>query len=191
MSKTIIYFHGFKSSSESSKAKAFNGLIKTHSRKTQIIVPDIKDNILDSYAQIEDIIKSTKGDIAFVGSSLGGYYALYFAQKNNTKAVLINPAIPPLEGFDIYLGKNENYDTGNKFLITKDDINFLRSLSYNKIKYPANIMILVESGDEILDYKKTISYFSGSYISIAYGGDHSFSSFSHKFNQIQLFLDLN
>ena len=53
MPKTIIYLHGFKSSSDSSKAKVFDSLIKKHARKTQVIIPDIKDDIRDSYEQIE------------------------------------------------------------------------------------------------------------------------------------------
>ena len=32
MPKTIIYLHGFKSSSDSSKAKVFDSLIKKHAR---------------------------------------------------------------------------------------------------------------------------------------------------------------
>jgi predicted esterase YcpF (UPF0227 family) len=46
---------------------------------------------------------------------------------------------------------------GNKFLITEEDINFLRALSYKKIKKPQDILVLLESGDEILNYLK--SYF--------------------------------
>ena len=190
MSRTIIYLHGFKSSSDSSKAKVFDSLIKKNARKTQIIIPDIKDDIKDSYEQIEEIIKSISGEISFVGSSLGGYYSHYFAQKYNTKAVLINPAIPPLEGFDIHLGENKNYDTGNKFVITKEDIEFLRELSYKKIKKPQDILVLLESGDEILNYLKTISYFAGCYVDISYGGNHSFANFDSKFTNIKSFLNL-
>ena len=190
MPKTIIYLHGFKSSSDSSKAKVFDSLIKKHARKTQVIIPDIKDDIRDSYEQIEEIIESASGEISFVGSSLGGYYSLYFAQKYNTKAVLINPAIPPLDGFDIHLGENENYDTGNKFFITEEDIKYLRALSYKKIKKPRDILVLLESGDEILNYLKTISFFSGCYVDITYGGNHSFASFDSKFANIKSFLNL-
>jgi predicted esterase YcpF (UPF0227 family) len=104
--------------------------------------------------------------------------------------VLINPAIPPLDGFDIHLGENVNYDTSNKFLITEEDINFLRALSYKKIKKPQDILVLLESGDEILNYLKTISFFSGCYLDITYGGNHSFASFDSKFANIKSFLNL-
>ena len=125
-----------------------------------------------------------------MGSSLGGYYALYFAQLYKTKSVLINPAIPPLKDFEIHLGKNENYATGNKFTISKDDISYVRSLHHKKILEPKNNLILLESGDEILNYVESSSYFRGSYIDIFYGGNHSYTSIKEKFTKIKDFFDL-
>jgi predicted esterase YcpF (UPF0227 family) len=125
-----------------------------------------------------------------MGSSLGGYYALYFAQLYKTKSVLINPAIPPLNDFEIYLGKNENYATGNKFTISKDDISYLRALHHKKILAPKNNLILLESGDEILNYVESSSYFRGSYIDIIYGGNHSYTSIKEKFIKIKDFFEI-
>ena len=71
-----------------------------------------------------------------------GYYAAYFSSLHKTKAILINPAIPPLSGFDVYLGENENYSTGEKFNITKADINFIRSISYKNSFIPSPAVIL-------------------------------------------------
>jgi predicted esterase YcpF (UPF0227 family) len=125
-----------------------------------------------------------------MGSSLGGYYASYFSQKLNKKAVLINPAIPPLKDFEIHLGENKNYSNGNKFNITNKDIDFIRSLNHKKLPTPRDIMVLLESGDEILKYNESVSYFSGANIDIIFGGDHSYSSFKSKFVKIQKFLDI-
>ena len=77
----------------------------------------------------------------------------------------------------------------NKFNITKDDINLLRSLAPKKIKNPHKILVLLESGDEILDYKMTISYFRGANIDIFLGGDHSYSSFELKLEKIKKFIN--
>ena len=40
----------------------------------------------------------------FIGSSLGGFYATYLAERHGLKAVLINPAIDPHVGLRAYLG---------------------------------------------------------------------------------------
>ena len=190
MNNTILYFHGFKSSSDSTKAKDLHKFISRRTKNTILITPDIHDNFHDAHNQIINLIESNQPNIFFMGSSLGGYYASFFSQKLNKKAVLINPAIPPLKDFEMHLGKNKNYSNGNKFIITKHDIDYIRSLSYKKILKPKNLMILLESGDEILNYNDTSSYFSGSHIDILYGGDHSYSSFKEKFNKIQDFLKI-
>ena len=190
MNNTILYFHGFKSSSDSTKAKDLHKFISRRTRNTILITPNIHDNFHDAHDQIINLIESNQPNIFFMGSSLGGYYASFFSQKYNKKAVLINPAIPPLKDFEMHLGKNKNYSNGNKFIITKNDIDYIRSLSYKKILKPKNLMILLESGDEILNYNDTSSYFSGSHIDILYGGDHSYSSFKEKLNKIQDFLKI-
>ena len=189
MIKTILYFHGFKSSSTSSKAQNLKKFIEKNTKKTKIIIPDLDDNFQNAYNQIEELIRISGSNIVFMGSSLGGYYASYFSQKLKKKAILINPAIYPLKDFEVHLGVNENYSSGNEFNITSKEIDFIRSLSYKKLSTPSNLLILLESGDEILKYNESASYFSGAHIDILFGGDHSYSSFKTKYSKIQKFLD--
>ena len=190
MSNTILYFHGFKSSSDSSKAQEFKKFIENKTSQTKIIIPDLEDDFKEAHKQIETLIDKNSPNILYMGSSLGGYYALYFAQLYKSKSVLINPAIAPLNDFEIHLGKNENYATGNKFIISKDDISYIRSLHHKKILEPKNNLILLESGDEILNYVESSSYFRGSYIDIFYGGNHSYTSIKEKFTKIKEFFNL-
>jgi len=190
MTKTILYFHGFKSSSKSSKAQSLKNFIAKNTKNTKIIIPDLDDNFQNAHNQIEELIRLSGSNIVFMGSSLGGYYASYFSQKLKKKAVLINPAVHPLKDFEVHLGENENYSSGNKFNISSKEISFIRTLSYKKLPIPNDLLILLESGDEILKYNKSASYFSGAYIDIAFGGNHSYSSFKSKFHKIQKFLDI-
>ena len=190
MTKTILYFHGFKSSSKSSKAQSIKNFIAKNTKNTKIIIPDLDDNFQNAHNQIEELIRLSGSNIVFMGSSLGGYYASYFSQKLKKKAVLINPAVHPLKDFEVHLGENENYSSGNKFNISSKEISFIRTLSYKKLPIPNDLLILLESGDEILKYNKSASYFSGAYIDIVFGGNHSYSSFKSKFHKIQKFLDI-
>ena len=146
MNKTILYFHGFKSSSNSKKAHNLKKFINNSSKNTSIIIPDLNDGFHKADAQINNLIRSCETDLVFMGSSLGGYYALYYAQQLSAKAVLINPAIPPLIGFDKNLGENENYSTGNKFTINEEDISFLKSLSHKKLLHPNKVMVWLNLG---------------------------------------------
>lgn len=190
MTKTILYFHGFKSSSKSSKAQSIKNFIAKNTKNTKIVIPDLDDNFQNAHNQIEELIRLSGSNIVFIGSSLGGYFASYFSQKLKKKAVLINPAVHPLKDFEVHLGENENYSSGNKFNISSNDISFIRTLSYKKLPIPNDLLILLESGDEILKYNKSASYFSGAYIDIVFGGNHSYSSFKSKFHKIQKFLDI-
>jgi hypothetical protein len=191
MSKTILYFHGFASSSNSNKAKVLKNYISKNYKNAEIIIPDLDNNFKLAVSQIHNLIESARHPIVFIGSSLGGYYASYFSSKLKTKSVLINPAIPPLKDFEMYLGENENYSTGEKFIITPEDIKYIRKMSYKKYANAENTYVLLESGDEVLNFKETAKYFSGSYLDIIYGGSHSYESLNEKLKNIVNFIDIH
>ena len=191
MTKSILYFHGFASSSNSTKAKVLKKYISKNYKNAEIIIPDIDNNFKLAVNQIHDLIDNAKHPIVFIGSSLGGYYASYFSSKFKTKSVLINPAIPPLKDFEMYLGENENYSTGEKFIITPENIKYIRKMSYKKYANAENTYVLLESGDEVLNYKETAKYFSGSYLDIIYGGSHSYESLDEKLKNIVNFIEIH
>ena len=190
MSKTILYFHGFASSSDSNKAKILSSYISKISSNSKLMIPNLDNNFKKAVSQIELLIKNSDQPISFIGSSLGGYFAAYFASIENAKAILINPAIPPLKGFDEYLGENKNYSTGQKFLIEEEDIKFLRQLLTKKYLNKENTLVLMESGDDVLEYKKTSKYFEGCHIDIVFGGSHSYESMGEKLKKISNFLNI-
>ena len=95
-----------------------------------------------------------------------------------------------LKGFDAYEGENINYSTGEKFYLTSQNIKFIRSISFKKYSNQHNTLVLLESGDEVLNYVETSSYFKGSYINITFGGDHSYSSLGKNLENIKLFLNI-
>ena len=190
MIKTILYFHGFASSSDSDKARIIKSYISKVSKKINMITPDLSNNFKEANNQINKLIDENKKDYVFMGSSLGGYYANFFGSINNSKVILINPAIPPLKGFEDYLGENQNYSTGEKFIVTKEDIKFLRSLEIKELNNQKNILVLLESGDEVLNFIETVKYFQGSNIDITFGGNHSYESVDTKLEKIVKFLNI-
>ena len=190
MVKTILYFHGFASSSDSEKAKIIKKHISKVSKKIKIFTPDLSNEFKEANSQIQRLIDENKKDFVFMGSSLGGYYANFYGNIYNSKVILINPAIPPLKGFEEYLGENENYSTCEKFTVTKEDIKFLRTLVAKKSNNQNNTLILLESGDEVLNYIETAKYFQGSNIDITYGGSHSYESISMKMKKIVKFIEI-
>ena len=185
----ILYLHGFASSSESNKAKLFRKTIVKQKLNYQCITPDLPNNISEAFKLIENLIMDNKPRF-IIGSSLGGFYSTYFAEKFNLKSILLNPAVLPANGMKIYLGENENYSTGEKFIITPEDIRYIRKMSHKKYANAENTYVLLESGDEVLNYKETAKYFSGSYIDVIYGGSHSYESLDEKLNNITNFIEI-
>ena len=187
----ILYLHGFASSADSSKAKVIESFVKKNTSSTKILIPNLNNNIKNAYQQIEEIIK-TESPTSIIGSSLGGFFGTYFAEKYNLLCVNINPAIPPIDMSE-YLGENQNYSTGEKFIIDQDQLNWLGVMNkqIKSLKKHKNFMTFVQSGDDVLDYKLAIEYFSASQIDVTFGGNHSFEDFESYILKIQNFLNMH
>ena len=138
---------------------------------------------------------SGKHKITVVGNGyVGMSIAVLLAQHNDVTALDIDEARIELinqgkstvvdKEIEQYLGENENYSTGEKFIITPQDIKFLRSLEPKKANNHKNLLVLLESGDVVLNYNDTISYYSGSHIDVCFGGSHSYESIDKKLEKI-------
>ena len=132
----ILYLHGFASSANSTKANLINTFIKKNTKSTQILIPDLDNDIESAYLQIDLIIKK-ESPSSIIGSSLGGFYATYFSDKYNLRCVNVNPAVPPIDMSE-YLGENENYSTGEKFIVNNHHLELLETMNQK-------IMILMMS----------------------------------------------
>jgi predicted esterase YcpF (UPF0227 family) len=188
----IIYLHGFASSANSTKALQLKKHILENYSKTEIIIPNIENNIVDAVQQIDNLIKEFSPS-ALIGSSLGGFYATYFSEQYNLKCVGINPAVIPPAEMSEYLGENKNYSTGEKFLITQEQLDLLDKMGteINVIKCPGNFMILLQSQDEKLDYRVATNFYQGAVLDVRFGGNHSFEHVETQFSTIKIFLDMH
>ena len=89
----IIYLHGFASAGFGVKAQKFLEYFEE-----EIIIPTLPTIPNLAMATLEQLIEAFlhRGEkVSLIGSSLGGFYALYLADKYDLKAVLINPAVYP------------------------------------------------------------------------------------------------
>jgi uncharacterized protein len=130
-----------------------------------------------------------KGTACFVGSSLGGFYATYLAEKHGAKAVLINPAIKPHEGLRGYLGAQKNLHTGEPYELTEAHLREWQALEVARVT-PSRYLLLVETGDEVLDYREAVRHYAGADQVVMQGGDHSLQSFPNHLPRILEFAGL-
>jgi predicted esterase YcpF (UPF0227 family) len=112
----------------------------------------------------------------FLGSSLGGFYATYLAEKHDARAVLVNPAIDPHIGLRAYLGPQSNLHTGEPYELTEAHLREWQRLYVPRIT-PHRYLLLVETGDEVLDYRRAVARYAGAEQRVVEGGDHSLQSF--------------
>lgn len=184
----IIYLHGFASSHYSVKAQKFleyfDDEIITPSLNT---IPNLAINTVEQL--IEAFLKTE--NVHLIGSSLGGFYALYLANKYNLKAVLINPAVNPHATLSRYEDVEfvTNYYDNSRFEFTHEHIQSLLNYQINVLENPENIMTLVQKGDEVLDYKEAQYLLSDTNLNIEEGGNHSFEGIERYFRKISLFLE--
>ena len=117
------------------------------------------------------------GDLTFVGSSLGGFYATVMAERLGCRAALVNPAVHPHRHFERYLGPQKNLYTGEEFVLTQEHVEDLRRADPPAITRPERYWLFVETGDEVLDYREAVAYYAGALQEVVRGGDHSLVSF--------------
>ena len=128
----------------------------------------------DAMREIEKI--PMEGNVCFVGSSLGGFYATHLAEKHGLKAVLINPAIDPHVGLRAYLGPQKNLHSGEPYELTDAHLQEWERLYVPRIT-PGRYLLIVETGDEVLDYRQAVARYACAEQIVVQGGDHSLQSF--------------
>ncbi|MCK4710405.1 MAG: esterase, partial [Gammaproteobacteria bacterium] len=88
----IIYIHGFNSSAASYKAQVLLKRMKELGREDEVIIPSLSSVPSYAMAELKSLIEQNiSNNISFIGSSLGGYYATWLADRYDLPAVLVNP----------------------------------------------------------------------------------------------------
>lgn len=129
-----------------------------------------------------------KGSAAgFIGSSLGGYYSLYLHDKYHLPAALINPAMRPYELLVDYLGENQNLYTGERYEVTTEHMGELKALDRLADIRSAELFLLQQSGDEVLDFRQACTSLKYAKQWLDYGGDHAFEGFERTLPAIEQF----
>ena len=184
----IIYLHGFNSSSRSHKAKVLERFMREQGLGAQYACPDLPPLAEDAMRVIEELPLDRR--TCLLGSSLGGFYATYLAEKHGCRAVLVNPAIDPHVGLRAYLGPQKNLHTGEPYELTEAHLRDWERLYVPRLT-PARYLLLVETGDEVLDYRRALERYAGAEQVVIDGGDHSLQSFPRHLPRILEFARAN
>jgi predicted esterase YcpF (UPF0227 family) len=141
--------------------------------------PALSHRPREAIAAVEALIAANDaGTVTLVGSSLGGHYATWLAERHGLRAVLVNPAIRPGALLAPALGAQTNLYTGERWLLTQDHLNELCALDVAAITRPERYLLLVASADEVLDSRVALERFARARSMLHEGGDHGFADFA-------------
>lgn len=186
----ILYLHGFRSAPASHKARALQqhmlerGPGEAFWCEQLPVAPDA------ALALIEAQIARCATPPTLVGSSLGGYYATVLAERHGLRAVLVNPAVLAPLSLSAYVGPQTNLYTGETFQFTAAHVDALRAMAVTRITRPERYWLLVETGDELLDYRHAVTLYAGARQTVLEGGDHSFTRWGDYLDGILRFAGL-
>lgn len=105
-----------------------------------------------------------------IGTSLGGYYAARLGSEYGVPFVALNPSIEPRRTLKRYQGHGKDW-LGKPYYLAPEEIDL-----YPPISKGGCGLVLLESGDEIIDAHESFRYLEDAYRVILFNkGDHRFS----------------
>ena len=173
----LIYLHGFNSSPGSHKAQVLKRYMEERDLGDQYCCPALPDVPKRAIAVAEtEIAKHPPESTTLIGSSLGGFYSTYLAERHDVRAVLVNPAVHPHVDLRAYLGVQHNLHTQRQYELTEEHLHQWEKLYLASVR-AEHYLLLVETGDEVLDYRQAVEKYQGARQIVIEGGDHSLKSF--------------
>jgi predicted esterase YcpF (UPF0227 family) len=184
----ILYLHGFRSSPNSFKARVVAGKMAELGRAAELVCPQLPASPNDAMALSLSLVQGVPArELAIVGSSLGGYYATWLAERLGCRAVLLNPAIVPLKDLDQHVGVTTAWHSDEPFEFKREYIDELRALAVGQITQPERYFLIAATGDEVLDYRDMVAHYAGARQHVIEGSDHAIPEFADYVDDVLAF----
>lgn len=187
----IIYLHGFKSSPLSIKGQQLDEYCRCNSSHN-VHLPDLNQHPKLVLDQISTMIEELP-NVGLVGSSFGGFYATQLVAKYGVPAVLINPAMRPWQLFRKLFGTEHiPFKVTEEWTLDDAQLEHLEAIAVPFVQDADKILVLLQQGDEVLDYRDAEQYYSAvphtSLIMTEMHGNHAMEDFADKIPMILEFL---
>jgi len=188
----IVYLHGFRSSPQSFKARLLAARLAELGRSDEWLCPALPVSPREAIELAEREIgaRILPGErVTLIGSSLGGYFATYLAQKHGWRAALLNPAVVPDRDLSKYLGEQPLWHGGGSIVVEPRHLDELRALAVATVTQPARYYLIAATGDEVLDYREMLAHYPGVPTHLIEGSDHGISEFADYVDEVIRFCD--
>jgi uncharacterized protein len=188
----ILYLHGFRSSPQSKKATQLRDALVAIGRGAEFICPLLPASPRAAIGAAEAaILGMDSARVHLIGSSLGGYYATWLAEKFGCRAALLNPAIRPFDDLRAYLGQQSVYFSDATIDMRPEYLDELLAFDTPRISRPERYYLLAATGDELIDYRTMVAKYSGCRQRIIVDSDHSISDFARYLDEVLMFFDIS
>lgn len=188
----LLYLHGFRSSPKSFKAQRMHAWLQAHRPDVHWWCPQLPPSPREAMALVlQGVAAWQRERMAVLGSSLGGYYATWVAERTGCPAVLLNPAIDPARDLAAYIGEQTAFHTPEeRFFFRAEYVDELHALHAGPVTRPDRYLAIVAKGDEVLDWREMVARYPGVRLQLLEGGDHALSDFDAQLPLITDFLSL-
>ena len=184
----ILYLHGFRSSPRSFKARVMQERMTAAGRAGDLICPQLPASpkaAMDLALLLAE--RHAPHNLSIIGSSLGGFYATWLAERLNVRAVLLNPSVDPLINLEKHVGVTTNWHSSEPFEFRPDYIDELAELKVARITQPERYFLVAATGDEVLDYRDMVAHYPGARQHVIEGSDHAISEFPQYVDEVLAF----
>jgi hypothetical protein len=186
--KQLLYLHGFNSSPQSHKARVTAQWFARNHPDVVFQCPTLSLYPEEAGATLERVVDDIGSpSLLVLGSSMGGFYATWVAARCRCPAVLINPAVRPWQGREYLLGEQTNYHTGETHWFEQRDIDAFARFDVNPLPQPGRFLVLLQTGDEVLDYRLAADKYRDCELVVEEGGDHAFQGYERHLPKIHQF----
>ncbi len=188
----LLYLHGFRSSPQSAKARLMAEHVARHHPAVHFWCPQLPPSPRAAMALVaEGITAWPCAAMAVVGSSLGGFYASWVAQRKACPSVLLNPAVDPARDLARYIGEQTAWHAPEvRFDFRPEYIAELQALDVRGRPPAGPELALIAQGDELLDWREMVARYPQARQIVLEGGDHALSDFPAHLASVAAFLNL-
>lgn len=186
----IVYLHGFRSSPASRKATMLRQVMASRGRSLEYLCPALPASPARAVEEVEALVQGiAPGSLALIGSSLGGYYATWLAERLGCCAVLLNPAIRPQDDLAKHLGVQAVFFSDASIDFRREYLGELEAIDTPAITRPDRYLLIAATGDMVIDYRAMMRKYAGARQVVIEGSDHELSDFSDYVEDVLAFCD--
>ncbi|MNR78152.1 esterase YqiA [compost metagenome] len=184
----ILYLHGFRSSPLSFKTSLLASRMQALGRGDEYHCPQLPASPRAAIEVALAIAQTVApAELTLIGSSLGGYYATWLAEKLGCRAVLLNPAVHAARDLATHVGVKTQYHSNEPFEFKREYIEELEALAVPVITRPERYFLIAATGDELLDWREMVSHFAQVKQHVIQGSDHGISDFADYADEVLAF----